>query len=136
MAEGMKPEILQQIFNKILPIIIEKLRPQITELVNTATSACQDHIIKECDWKVSQIFRNLDATDADSQPNAFEDLMTQKIKTDLLKYLGQALNQQLDNKCVQFFKLLRLEVACFHAAIIVTDPRVYRYFFHDHGVCN
>ena len=97
MAEGMKPEIPQQIFNKILPIIIEKLRPQIAELVNTATSACRDHMIKECDLKVSQIFRstgNLDASASDSQPNVFDDEMSKKIRTDVLRSLGQALTQQ------------------------------------------
>ena len=80
-AESIKPQVMEE----ILPVIIKTFEPKIADLVSQATLLWQEHMITEFDSRVAQI--------SHSQPNAFDDEMSKRIRTDVLRSLGQALTQ-------------------------------------------
>ena len=77
-AESIKPQVMEE----ILPVIIKTFEPKIADLVSQATLSWQEHMITEIDSRVAQI------------SHAFDDDMTKKMRTDVLRSLGQALTQQ------------------------------------------
>ena len=76
-AECVKPQVMEE----ILPVIIKTFEPKIADLVSQATLSLQEHMITEIDSRVAQI------------SHAFDDEMSKKIRTDVLRSLGQALTQ-------------------------------------------
>ena len=77
-AESIKPQVMEE----VVPVIIKTFEPKIADLVSQATLSLQEHMITEIDSRVAQI------------SHAFDDEMSKKIRTDVLRSLGQALTQQ------------------------------------------
>ena len=74
--------LVSHIAESIKPQVMEEILPVIADLVSQATLSLQEHMITEIDSRVAQI------------SHAFDDEMSKKIRTDVLRSLGQALTQQ------------------------------------------
>ena len=77
-----RTSLVSHIAECIKPQVMEEILPVIADLVSQATLSLQEHMITEIDSRVAQI------------SHAFDDEMSKKIRTDVLRSLGQALTQQ------------------------------------------
>ena len=77
-----RTSLVTHIAECVKPQVMEEILPVIADLVSQATLSLQEHMITEIDSRVAQI------------SHAFDDEMSKKIRTDVLRSLGQALTQQ------------------------------------------
>ena len=76
-----RTSLVTHIAECVKPQVMEEILPVIADLVSQATLSLQEHMITEIDSRVAQI------------SHAFDDDMTKKMRTDVLRSLGQALTQ-------------------------------------------